>query len=294
MSNQKTVTIVQAQTRTSNANIGTADRPVFLDHAARFWIPKRDKIKLSEDLVYGDKLIASKGSMVDLRYIKNCSTPYVAIQNLVGEQPTDDDFIRVEDGFRTLVNEGLEEGLYQYLKICNYNQSNPNRLKKKHSWFKELNLEKDAKDQVEKESESFEAMNLVFSLYARKSKTYNEEKINYYSTLLKISGKSVSEKYLNLVKLAKTDPKAMMYVIDNSKGDILMVIDKAFKTGILVLGDMVVENTITKQVEITSDKPISRAIAEDKLIQFYAGSGKDSFERIKNAISKKGNVLETA
>lgn len=297
MANQDIMIVVPNNVRVSNANIGTAEKPVYMDRSAAFWIPKRDKIKLTEDLVWDGKTLAKKGELTEIRHIKDCQSAYVLIQKILGEEPTDKDYIRVDNinSTGTFRNEGLQVGLFEYLKICNYNNSNPNKLKKKTSWFKEMDTEKDAIAYVENEVERYEAMNLVWSLYNKHSKVYNEEKISYYAALLKIGAATPSEKFVALQKMAQTDPKKMMHVIDSSKGDILAVIDRAFKANILVLGEFAVENSITKLPVITSEKKMTMGLAEERLMVYFSTEeGKIQFENINKAIKKKKNVLETA
>lgn len=299
MSNPNIMIIVPAKVRASNVNIGTVEHPVMLDRPSGFWVPKRDKIKLTEDLYWGEeenrRLVAQKNSLVDIRYIKNCTSPYVAIQKILGEEPTDADYIRVDDAIGTYRNEGLEASLFEYMKICNYNASNPDRLKTIEAVFKVMNTEKEAVEYVDSEVEKYEAMKLVWDLYDKRSKVYDEEKINYYATLLKLGGASIAEKFVALEKAARSNPRGMMHIVDTSKGEILKEIDRAFKSGILFLSEYAVENTITKTVVVSSERKMTIALAEEKLMVFFASEdGKPQLENLKKADKKKKNVLETA
>ncbi len=298
MSNPNVVIIVPAKVRASNVNIGTVEVPVMMDRPSGFWIPQMDKIILTEDLMYNDKLIASKGQQVTIRHIKNGTSPYLDIQKIIGEEPNISprgDHIRVDDAVATYRNEGLQKSLFEYIQICNYNASNPNRIKNIEEVFKVMNTEKEAMEYVDMEVERFEALKLVWGLFDKRTKKYDDEKIEYYNTLLKLGGATIAEKFVNLEKAARSNPRGMMHIVDTSKGEILMHIDKAFKDGILYLSEYAVENTITKTVVVSSEKKMTMALAEEKLMVFYATEeGKPQYENIQKATKKKKQVLQEA
>lgn len=134
-------------------------------------------------------------------------------QRKLGIEPSPEkreDLIAVEKGYATIAREGSTIGLFDYLKDCFYNESNPHRSKKATRIFRVLEIDKQAEEINEQEMIAADAVTYVATLYdklGRNQYRYKEDKINSICEMFAIVAETMPTKVYAIVQFAKKFPR---------------------------------------------------------------------------------------
>lgn len=116
--------------------------------------------------------------------------------------------------------------LKKYLDMCNANASNENRIAQGPPVFKKLDFEKDAKEKMEKEIKSMDALRTVFEMPLNK--------LLGYAQVLGINvNKSTDEIRYDMKVLAEKDPIKFIAGLDDPKMEIKQTILRGRDAGVL-------------------------------------------------------------
>ena len=116
--------------------------------------------------------------------------------------------------------------LKKYLDMCNSNASNPNRIPGSSRVFKGLDFEKDAKEKMEKEIKSMDALRTVFEMPLNKL-------LGYAQVLGVNTDKSTDEIRYDMKVLAEKDPVNFINGLDDPKMEIKQTILRGKEAGVL-------------------------------------------------------------
>lgn len=289
-----------------------ADFP--LDRASLVTVPSTDNIVLKQDVWFGDGkvheepilaedakkptdyfIIGVKGDLVKLQYIRGYSEIYVPLQEEKNIIPSDkglrgkqkqDSMILIKDGYREIRNEGLDIGLFRFLKKCNYNGSNLDRDETgSRAIFREKNAAKALEPGVAYTDMLQEATNLLYTVRDVKSNTFDSVKLNHFSILagLPANLKTPIERWSALMTAAKKDPKLFLATINTENANYISVIVPAFELNLLFSDDTTVFDS-EKHVVITSETKMNKDQAIDKLVEFYSTKGATDFDGLKTKV----------
>lgn len=154
-----------------------------------------------------------------LRYINGCDTPYFDEQVEKNFKPNPNmDVIEVKNGNLTVVRNGRDIGLYEYLMKCEFNESNENRPEGAEVKFRVLDTQKDSTKVLDNMYSEMEAMKAVYALGTKTKDGYiwDEEKIDYLCSLFSIDPTSeYATKVNHLLSLAKSQPQGFIKSIAN-------------------------------------------------------------------------------
>lgn len=241
------------------------------------------------------------------RYIKGCNTPWKIEQDKRGIKPVTniikkdgtpvmEESIWLYDGelWVDVKQSPADKGLLLYLMIHNQNESFPFRDDSIASaGFKIRDFQKEAKQDIEFEDVKQEAKQIVYSVRNPKTKTFDEEKLTFYSKVFKkqLGGlDSSEEKFRALLLLADTNPDLIVKSVDSSTDKYLAVIQKAKDLQILVKGRGNMSNTQTGNVVITFKSTFTDHEITEKLISYYASSdGASEFDYLTKSVEAHKN-----
>ena len=116
--------------------------------------------------------------------------------------------------------------LKKYLDMCNANASNPDRISQGPPVFKRLDFEKDAKEKMEKEIQSMDALRTVFEMPLNKL-------LGYAQVLGVNIDKSTDEIRYDMKVMAEKDPVKFIAGLDDPKMEIKQTILRGKDAGIL-------------------------------------------------------------
>ena len=118
--------------------------------------------------------------------------------------------------------------LKKYLDMSNANYSNPNRMTNSAPVFKRLDFEKDAKEKMEKEIKSMDALRTVFEMPLNKL-------LGYAQVLGINTKKSTDEIRYDMKVLAEKDPVKFIAGLDDPKMEIKQTILRGVEAGVISL-----------------------------------------------------------
>ena len=116
--------------------------------------------------------------------------------------------------------------LRKYLDMCNANASNPDRIPGSSRVFKRLDFEKDAKEKMEKEIQSMDALRTVFDMPLNKL-------LGYAQVLGVNVDKSTDEIRYDMKVLAEKDPINFVAGLDDPKMEIKQTILRGKEAGVI-------------------------------------------------------------
>lgn len=253
----------------------------FLDTTRRTWIPNTDTIQLTEDV----KGVGEKGERVEIRYIRG-SSPYKALQEKSNAKfAPDRDVLFIEDGFKTVSDTGLEKSVYDYLELVNYNEDNPNRLTDVGTIFKVFSEEADAAAYINMDEKLFRAKQVVYAL--KNGENFNHDALKFYQRVFGLAGKEDVEIFKSFTLLANSNPTLVIEGIEKEQAGFLEIITRAFEQNLIVMDEAGVISTRRKKYIINTDNQVSRAIAEEKLLDFFSSErGTIEYHALKNEVGE--------
>lgn len=161
---------------------------------------------------------------VPIRYIYGVAEIEVAKQKVAGHEPNRmQDTIVFKNGKLTVAREGNDVGLYDYLKYCSFNTTNPDRNNAIDGRFYEVVPEKEKLGLNDFAFAEAEAIKLIQKLIiSRKGDEvkYDETRINTYCQLFSVSGREWSSRINALISIAKKYPQEFVQKIEALDGRI--------------------------------------------------------------------------
>ncbi len=170
----------------------------------------------------------------------------------------------------------------EYLRICNYNKDNPNKVKGKVTMFSEYNPEKVAKEKLEHEELEIEAR------YKASHMEFDELKDVARAISLDVN-RTASEIRHDVAMVAKKNPRAFLDALNNPLTKRRIEVLKAIELGVLVKG----KRQIFIQNPAGNDPLVSVPIGEDQVDFFvnWTMNTKEGEEAWKKVLEKQEKVL---
>lgn len=260
--------------------------PVFMDAPDRRRILSRSQI-LCED---GKTLRV-------IRYIKGCDTIFEDEQQKRNIQPNPlTDVIWFEGSqTKTVRNIGADMPLFAYLAACPFNENAPNRPEGSPTIFREIHAEVVAKQGLEDLDSERAIGNIIGELYEKTADgySYDEVKIGYYLTLLRINPfETPAENLVAINRVAKADPDKFLSTIASKTKEYRIEIMEAIKLDVIdVKGDRAVwvegQGVFTKSMRVkTQDEKI------DFLTRYFLSP--EGVEDYKTMITRLDTAKEKA
>lgn len=215
---------------------------------------------------------------VKIRFIKNCDIIDPVEQDKLGIKPNPkEDKILLNSGVNFIVNEGATIGLYNYLKVANYNASAPLRPDTATARYRELELNKKAEEINEDDFVMGEAIEVVKSLVTKTGKkdvpyVYDEQRIDALCQLLNVTADTPSQKVFALMSVAKVRSLWFMETVTKFESVIAIEVAQAM------------------QAEVVYFDGNTALFSDDQKVIVALGTGKISHE---NKIEKLANFLKT-
>jgi hypothetical protein len=223
------------------------------------------------------------GKRIPIQYIFNCDTIIAKEQKEQGIDPNPlHSGIYFENGVLSVVGEGINESLYEYLKKCEWNESNPDRPKQAKTVFREVVKEKEAEESLQDIDELADSMVVLKGLRSKGTKgyEYDLERINALLALFNFqAGESPQEKLQALVATAQSRPGYFMERVNSGLATTRVKVMQAREFGVIVFGDHLSEKSTGMNLFKFRSKDGDKRI--DEAVMYYLNpDNKDSFARL--------------
>jgi len=119
----------------------------------------------------------------------------------------------------------VHQKIYQYLEICNYNDSNPNRNQDAEVFFRRLDAQKEAKQERLNRRLIVRASNMALEL--------DDKRVKEVALALGIDAESLEEIRNYVEDYAENDPEEFIQVVERSSLEKESILKEAVKQGII-------------------------------------------------------------
>lgn len=180
------------------------------------------------------------GKRTPIRYIVGCETIVEAEQKAQGIDPNPlHSAVYFENGVLSVEGDGRYAPLYEFLKKCEWNESNSNRPKTAQVCFREINTELKASQQIDDLDDKSEAFAFVAGLRSKAASggyTYDEPRIEALLAQFNLKvGDSPAEKVAALVGIAQTRPTFFMERVNSTTATVRFTVMSARDMGVIIL-----------------------------------------------------------
>lgn len=225
------------------------------------------------------------GNNIPIRYIYNCNEILVSEQKKLNITPNPAyDFITFTNGSLTVVNEGPHKGLFKFLKACQGNGSNKDRVEEERVVFEELDIQGSAKMSLDVRFEHDMARGMLRELMTRTHSGYEfkEEKIDYLCSLFSVGdAASYEEKMEALSLLADENPIAFRSTIADVRSSVRADIAIAQQMSVITVNkDNAVFNDGGK-ILLEFDSRSDNKKNEEFIEYLLSSAGSDDYKTLK-------------
>lgn len=174
-------------------------------------------------------------------------------------------------------NNAVHQKIYQYIEICNFNESNPDRNPEFETFFSRIDAQKEAKTERSLRKIIVKAVNLALNM--------DDAKAKEVAMALGIDGDSIEEIRNELEDYAGDNPEEFMEVAERASLEVETLIKEAIKRGIINnnLNSQVFEWAETKKEILKYKKGPSKNYIKE-LADYLQENNPDELNAIKTRI----------
>jgi hypothetical protein len=191
---------------------------------------------------------------IEIRYINGCDSILPEEQIKRGFSPKRMmDKIPMANGFATVVREGNDIGLYDYLKDSFFNLDNPDRPESADARYREVKMNEKAAEFLDNDELTTNAKLIVYSL--RKTTAdkknpykYDEDRIDSICKLVGVWDQSPETKLIKLMNAAIQSPKEFIDIVEKTEQTIITEISHALEMNVIKMDGNTIQYTDEQEI----------------------------------------------
>lgn len=238
-------------------------------------VPATDVITGEDNEVYQIAHITSSNGSPEMIVFENAQAGHIIIRPNEGGRYSSSDIL-----------------LYEYLMLCNYNESNPHRDTSKEAIFKEINDAKIAEEKIENKTNVIDAVKLIASM--------SDDQVELMAAQIGASevGDTVSAVRFKLMEAAEKDYQQIIAVYNSldDLGQYILDVKRAFDLEVIMLDRRSFEFKWKSTKLFIHDGDRNKTISENQsaLARWFRDTveGGSVHKTLLSAISSGGNASE--
>jgi hypothetical protein len=221
-----------------------------------------------------DRIVDDSDEVVDIAYITNYghgNTPQFGEIN----------FLKSQGGTITLSGGKADDmKMYEYMEICNYNASNPNRDTTIHALFRRQDYKKDKADDRKRRNLLVDAINA--------SKKLTAVEMKRLAIALNIYAEDADEVSIRIEEFAEKNPESFLAMLENKDLAIMEIADAALKAGLISVDPQARKIVSPTGSTLYTWAPEAGVDWKEKFVQFTKSEeGQEFYKEIQVSLKSK-------